>query len=103
MLFINYTKDGKAFRDHEAEKFAREAYDLSKQNDYLVDFATENFLYAVRVLVCRKVIPCEDVKILYEGKEFGGDLNKNGRLTVWPPGFCDNSENWLSELCHSKN
>lgn len=99
MLYINYTCNGEPFKDYEAELSAREAYELSKQGSYFVDFATENFYYAIRILVKRGVIPCTEVTVLCEGKPLGQIIKSNGRCSVWPSGFCDKTDNWLSELC----
>ena len=97
-LKINYTKLGDCVSDFLAEIWAKKIVDafLEGEGDLGVDTSSEIYIMAFRVLVKEGYISSEHMEIQYEGEVLS--LDEFGRLTQWPKGFCDYSEDFLLRL-----
>lgn len=95
MKTIEYTPDGLPFADAHVESLARE-FLLSPVNPQRVEVSTDNFVHAVRALVCEGLISHTEVEFVYEGKVIRCD--GDGRIQDWPRGFCDVTEGFLCRI-----
>ena len=55
--------------------------------DDTLSFSTENIFARIRLGIVRGEILCTDVVFLFEDEEI--TLNKYGKQSSWPKGFCD--------------
>ena len=85
MKTIEYNIQGETFADLICEQQAREW--LSHPGDDTIVVGTDTFITAVRVLICDGFIPHTEVQFIYDGQPIQPDAD--GRLPVWPAGFCD--------------
>ena len=97
MKTIEFWAHGKVFADADCEDEARTF--LADTVHMSIAVANDLFITAVRVLIHEGVIPHEEVRFLFRGQFLQPD--RNGRLGVWPEGFCDTSEGLLSRLLRS--
>lgn len=93
MKTIEYSPQGEAIADSAAEDRARE---FLKGDTDTINVSTDNFIYAVRALIHENFIAHTDVQFHFNDLFLHPD--RNGRLTLWPSGFCDYNEKWLSRL-----
>lgn len=93
MKTIEYSEDGIAFADAQAESKVREF--LSSEADY-ISVSTENFILATRCMVYEKHFPYDQVVFLFKGQTL--HLDKDGRLPVYPSAFCKHTEDFLFRL-----
>lgn len=93
MITIEYCQHAQAIADHKCEDRAR---DLIRSADALVQVSSENFIKAVRALIHEGVVSHKNVRFLFEGEFLF--TNADGRLPVWPVGFCDTSIRFLERI-----
>jgi len=94
MKVIEFHPDGDAVADARAERCALDFLlsDVSQN----IRVSTDNFITAVRVLVCEGKFPHDQVEFRYEDHRMIPD--RHGRLSNWPNGFCDYNDGWLDRL-----
>ncbi|MBF0234558.1 MAG: DUF3696 domain-containing protein [Desulfamplus sp.] len=72
-----------------------------------VETHSDHFLNGVRVAVCEKVIPAEEVQVFYlerscnsihEALVINPEIDENGRIDLWPKGFFDEGDRLLEKL-----
>jgi len=56
---------------------------------------------ATRVLIMKGKIDCKE--IVYQFENLDLEVGKDGRLPIWPEGFCDVYDNILEELIECDN
>jgi len=106
MITIEYSPDGKAFADAEAEEYlvdlvrrekdVRDAFgvlDVDLDLDCVIKVSTENIIYASRVLIKER-----GYKFKYKFKDVIFEMDKDGRSEYWPDGFCDYFDEWCRRL-----
>lgn len=96
MKTIEYSGDGIVLADMKCEQYAKDFLTDPSGKDEQIKVATEAFITAVRVHICEGVIPHTEVEFIYNGQTIRPD--KDGRLPVWPKGFCDTDEMLLVRL-----
>jgi len=95
MIKVTYCKHGSPYPDWMCEGLLR----MHENWDGKV--STENMVNAIRVLVREKVKKLEEVEIWFEGDDkipFKLDLDIDGRIRYWPPGFSDTMDKFLERL-----
>lgn len=93
MKTIEYSKDGMAVADHNAEALAREFLTGPHQH---WEVSTENAVTAARCLVREGVLPPGDLVFVFHDTKI--NVTRTGALTDWPAGFCDHNDRWLERL-----
>lgn len=98
MLILEYHPDGICVPDVKAMETAESFIERANEQNqmYEVKFSQAIVLDSVRVLMKRGVIDCSLVQIKFKDNLIYS--NKEGRLSDWPTGFCDHTENNLMEL-----
>lgn len=98
MKTIEYSRLGDSFPDHDCETEARIFLSAPNHDDVKQDInvSSELFILAARALIHEGVIPHTEVRFLFDGQYIEPD--KDGRLPVWPQGFCDMSEKLLCRM-----
>lgn len=97
MKTIEYTADGEAISDHDAETRVRLLF--SSSQDY-IKVSTDNFILAARAIIYENCISYKDVRFIFEGKIIR--IDKDARFLNRPYGFCDCQEGWLMRLLASR-
>lgn len=94
MLTVVYDPiNGTAVTDGNAEAFAANVLKAGLEQ---VTVGNAIMIDMFRVLVVRGAIKHTDLKFKYGDVVL--DVQENGRLNVWPQGFCDTPEDLLLEL-----
>jgi hypothetical protein len=91
MKTIEYCPMGIAIADASCEDIATQF--LTNQFSTYMNVSNETFITVVRGLICDGICDHKDVRFLFEGKYIQPDID--GRLPVWPVGFCDITEKVL--------
>jgi len=67
---------------------------------YAVSVGSEVLINGFRLAVCRAELDPDEIVFIFKGEELV--VNAEGRLPVWPRGFCDLTTHQLSELLDYK-
>jgi len=97
-MTIEYTKEGMAVAEFEAENMARkmcEAYKEEKK-DVHHKFSSEIMIEVMKLMVVEDLISNDEIQFLFEGKYI--KTNKLGELEDYPKGFCDQTQGILRKL-----
>jgi hypothetical protein len=93
MKTIEFFSQGEAIADAAAEDRAR---DFLKGDQDAISVSTQNFILATRALISEGFVSNSEVQFRFEGRLLLPD--RDGRLPLWPNGFCDHSERWLCRI-----
>jgi len=108
MIIIEYSPEGQAIADHQAEEFVRglvtnmietkslidaELSDSEAEVNLETSVSTENVIFAARVLKKETGV---DIQFKFKGEILVPD--KDGRLAECPDGFNDHFDHWLIRL-----
>ena len=87
-LILEYAKTGKAVSDFEVEEIFQELIKYTPcRCNTRVTLSTANIFDRFRLAVVSGEISPKDVAFKFEGRVI--NINKYGRLSEWPMGFCD--------------
>ena len=102
MLIITYDPiNGKVIPDGLIKGWADEVVkDYKKVIDMNIIISSSVMIDATRVLIMKGKLDYKETIYRFRGLDLGVD--KNGRLSVWPEGFCDIYGNILEELIEIK-
>ncbi len=105
MITIEYSPDGDAVADHEAEDFVRNLIEEQKIAEEKVKFTFEpNVNYEAKVstenviTIARVLKKLEGIDVLFKYKDEILVPNNDGRLEHWPDGFSDFWDKCLRKL-----
>ena len=105
MITIEYSLDGVAVADHEAEAFVRNLIEEEKIAEEKVKFTFEpnvNFETSVStenvITIARVLKKKEGINVQFKYKDEILIPDKDGRLEHWPDGFSDFWDKCLMEL-----
>lgn len=97
MLTICYHEDGASFPDFNLLDRAKEIVEQHKRGECThIEVSTGNIIEALRVMVSRKEISHEEVRILFKKHDIR--LNENAEYARFPVGFMDHERNFLKEM-----
>lgn len=98
MLTLEYHPDGICVPDvktmETAESFVQRANEADVMHE--IKFSQAMILDAFRVLIKRGVVDHSLVTFKFQGQLIRA--NSSGRLSHWPRGFCDRTDDYLMEL-----
>jgi len=102
MLILKYCKEGKLYSDFNLLESACDviekykAHWMEHEEDFVVDFGTENFINAIRVVCKRTNFNVVDVRFIFNEEIIL--MDEYYMLDHWPKGFGDIQEKLMLEL-----
>ena len=100
MKTIEYSSTGFASPDAHCEESALRFLQMEDKDSGKCCVSTENFISAVRALICEGKFPHNEVQFLFNGKII--PIDADGRIEEWPAGFCDTIDIFLVRLLTSR-
>lgn len=91
-MIIEYCKDGVPISDFEVEDFVKKSW----TEDRNIKTSSEIVITALRSLIKRKVIPYQNVVIIF--KHYRIQIDSRGSLSDYPEGFCNTNVTLLMSL-----
>lgn len=91
-MIIEYCEDGVPVSDFEVEDFVKKAW----MEDRDIKTSSEIVITAARSLVKRKVIPFQNIIIMF--KHYRIQVDSRGSLNHYPDGFCNTNVTLLRSL-----
>lgn len=86
--------NGTAYRDGEVDTLIEDI--KSAKTDQHIIVASEIVITGIRAAIAKKVLESSSIIFVYKGQEI--IPNDDGRLPVWPYGFCNRFGDYLAEI-----